>query len=229
MGAALGALAGGVGAVPGAALGGAWGAEAGLVILEWLGLGFLAASIGSSVGSAARQAEQAVEIAWRSVDAPATADLAVTRAAEELASAVAQVFRGVLQGIVAFLLSEGAAAAAARVPELTARLRGSRLGGRFATWVEQSWQRLITNPRLRPQEISAGPSNGGARRGAWSAAEAQPSKVAPREATPAAPSIRRIPVSGARLQATRDGALHNQEWRKIDVAEFKAMRTRGWI
>jgi hypothetical protein len=100
--------------------------------------------MGKSLGSAARLAEQAVEVAWRSVDEPATADLAITRAAEELPSAVAQIFRGVLQGIVAFLLSKGAAAAASRVPELTAQLRGSRLGARFAAWVEQSWQRLIT-------------------------------------------------------------------------------------
>jgi hypothetical protein len=50
VGAALGAFAGGAGAVPGATIGGAWGAEARLVILEWLGLGFLAASVGKSLG-----------------------------------------------------------------------------------------------------------------------------------------------------------------------------------
>jgi hypothetical protein len=40
------------------------------------------------------------------------------------------------------------------------------------------------------------------------------------------PAVRRIPVSGARLEAPHDGALHNQDWESIQVREFKAERSQ---
>src|SRR5262249_34146355 len=102
-GAALGALAGGVGAAPGAVAGATLGAEAGPTILEWLGLAFLVIYIGKSLVSATERAKVAIDIAWHSVDKPARAKRAITQAAQILAEAVADVFRGVLQGVVAFL------------------------------------------------------------------------------------------------------------------------------
>ena len=60
---------------------------------------------------------------------------------------MALAFRGVLQGVVAFLLAKGMAAAAGRVPELVASLRKSRLGGTFATWVEHNWAALVEKPK----------------------------------------------------------------------------------
>ncbi|HEU4583570.1 MAG TPA: hypothetical protein VFS67_35170 [Polyangiaceae bacterium] len=217
VGAALGALAGGVGALPGAAVGGAWGAEAGVWILEWLGLGFLAVSVGRSLGHAARLAELGVRDAWNAPVSRVSRELAIDQAAAELARAVAHVVRAILQGIVALLLSKGAEAAQARVAELTAQLRSSRLGARFATWVEQGWQRLITNPKLQPSQIAPAPRTGGAAKSVRDGEAA---------AAPAS-TVRRVPVSSARLQARADGALHNRDWTRIDVKEFKATRPEG--
>lgn len=230
VGAALGALAGGVGALPGAALGGAWGAEAGVWILEWLGLGFLAISVGRSLGLATRQAQLAVQEASRAVDSRVSRDLAIDDAAAGLARAVAYVVRAVLQGIVAFLLSKGAEGVQSRVTELTARLRGSRLGARFATWVEQGWRRLIANPKLQPGRIAPVQRSGGAGkslRGADAPEALAPPPRRPTSSATAPTTERRIPVTGARLEATPNGALHNRDWAKIDVRDFEARRSEG--
>ncbi len=162
-GAALGALAGGVGAIPGAAAGATVGLEAGTALLEWLGLAFLVVYIGKSLLAGTRLAATAVGRAWHSVDqSPAMREVSVVTASHELATAVALVFRGVLQGVVAFLLAKGTAAAASRVPELVAGLRKSRLGGSFASWVERNWAALVENPKLKdaPPAIVWPPNRG---------------------------------------------------------------------
>lgn len=79
-----------------------------------------------------------------------------------LAAAVAEFFRGVLQGIVAFLMAKGTAAVAARVPELAAKLRSSKLGAAFAEWVERNWAELVNNPKLKPPPEIAPQTSGGA-------------------------------------------------------------------
>jgi hypothetical protein len=158
-GAAIGALAFGVGAAPGAVAGASLGFEAGVVILDFLGLAFLAGYIGKSLMEASVAAGEAVQTAWHSVDDRGTQQTEVDRAARRLAFAVGLVFRGVLQGIVAFLLARGTAAAAERVPELITRLRKSKLGGSFAAWVERNWKALIANPRLTGDRGS-GPRGG---------------------------------------------------------------------
>lgn len=153
-GALIGSLAGGVGAAPGAAAGASIGFEAGTWILTYLGLAFMGAYIAETVASAVRKATFAIGIAWRSVDSQISPSMAIDRAARLLADAVADIFRGVLQGIVAFLLSKGLSAAKGRVPELVGRLRKSKLGDGFATWVEQNWERLVRNPKLQPKSVS---------------------------------------------------------------------------
>jgi hypothetical protein len=155
-GAALGAFAFGAGAVPGAAAGAAAGAEAGLFILEWLGIAFLAAYIGKSLLSAAKKSTDAIKIAWNSADSRSTQEHAITVAAQELADAVADIFRGVLQGVVAFLLSKGMGAAQSRMPELVGKLKTSKLGEGFANWVERNWEGLVKNPKLNGQEVPGG-------------------------------------------------------------------------
>jgi hypothetical protein len=155
-GAALGALAFGVGAAPGAVAGAGVGLEAGTLLLEWLGLAFLVVYIGKSLLAGTQLAATAVGRAWHSVDeAPAMRAVSVVTASHELASAVAVVFRGVLQGVVAFLLAKGVAAAAGRVPELVGNLRKSRLGGTFASWVERNWAALVENPKLKDTSHTA--------------------------------------------------------------------------
>jgi hypothetical protein len=160
-GALLGALAFGAGAAPGAVAGAAAGAEAGLAILEYLGVAFLAAFVGKSMLEATRISFAAAEVAWHSVEHPPTADVELDRSAHLFARAVAEVFRRVLQGIVAFLMKEGIGAAKARMPELVTKLRASRLGEGFAKWVEAHWERLVRNKKLQPG-VQAVPPNGGA-------------------------------------------------------------------
>jgi hypothetical protein len=161
-GAALGALAGGVGAVPGAAAGADTGFAVGLGILDYLGLGFLVAYVAVGLAQAVSTAGDGMLIAWRSVDQPGTQRLNIDLAAHKLAFALGILFRSILQGIVAFLLAKGVAAAAGRVPELAAKLRASRLGAGFADWVGKNWKSLVDDPRLNPKPQGAGGARSGA-------------------------------------------------------------------
>lgn len=159
VGGAVGSLAFGLGVAPGAYAGASAGFNAGLVILNYLGLAFLAAYIGGALFYAGCKAKQAVRIAW---EAPEHQEKTseVFRAADLLGEAVGQVFAGILQGVVAFLLAKGTANAAARVPELVGQLRQSKLGAGFAAWVEANWKTLIENPRLGG--VKQGGQNGSA-------------------------------------------------------------------
>jgi hypothetical protein len=154
-GAAIGALAMGIGAAPGAAFGATAGFEAGVALLEGLGLAFLVTAIGASVAEAGRLAHRAVHEAWNSVDEPSSRWFHVDHSGRTLASASAALLRGVLQGIVAFLVTKGANAAASQVPELAAKLRASKLGQGFAAWVERNWASLIKNERLQQKQAPA--------------------------------------------------------------------------
>ena len=62
-GAAIGALAFGAGAIPGAAIGGELGLDAGIALLDFLGVAFLAVYIGKSVIEAGKMAAHAVVLA----------------------------------------------------------------------------------------------------------------------------------------------------------------------
>jgi hypothetical protein len=169
-GAVIGALGFGVGSVPGAMVGAGLGFKAGLVLLNYLGLAFLAGFIGQSLLQAASEAKGAVSDAWKSVetDSDMLVKLGRERASHRFALSVALVFRGVLQGVVAFLLAKGVPAAGRRVPELISKLRASKLGAGFAGWVEVNWRRLIANPRLQGEYVRGRPmssatgENGGA-------------------------------------------------------------------
>jgi hypothetical protein len=188
-GAAIGALAAGVGAAPGALFGAGLGLEAGLALLEGLGLAFLAAAIGTSLIQAIKLAGSAVDEAWHAIDDPRSRWFHVQHAGETLATALGVLMRGVLQGIVAFLLAKGANAAASRVPELVAKLRESRFGQGFAMWIERNWASLLKNERLQAREEAApvfesksSPSSGGRTQAA-----APPMKPAAAPAEPAPP------------------------------------------
>ena len=180
-GAAIGTLALGIGAGPGAGFGDAVGFESGVALLEGLGCAFLVAVIGKSVAEAGQLAKRAVREAWHSVDEPRSRGFHVDRAGRTLAAAAAALMRGVLQGIVAFLVAKGANAAASRVPELVTKLRGSKLGEGFAAWVERNWASLIKNERLQQKQataqVGAGKAGGG---GTPSNAESGSSKAATR-------------------------------------------------
>jgi hypothetical protein len=104
VGAAAGALLGGVGAGPGAAA----GFEAGMFILTWAGIGFLAGYIVGKLGLAASLAVDAASLAWNSVElAPEDRRQQEERAGKMFARALGEVMRALLQGIVAFLMTQG--------------------------------------------------------------------------------------------------------------------------
>jgi ADP-ribosyltransferase exoenzyme len=184
-GAAIGALAGGIGAVPGAALGASAGLEAGVALLDVLGLGFLADAIVTSVEGATRKAGLAVHEAWHSVDDPRSRWFHVDHAARGLAQSLGILMHGVLQGVVAFLTAKGGSAIASRVPELVAKLRSSRLGQGFASWVERRAPALLENERLKPS-LAPEPS-GGATPELAAAPEPAPAPRPPRPSKPATP------------------------------------------
>jgi hypothetical protein len=200
-GAALGAVAAGVGALPGVALGAGLGLEAGLALLEILGLAFLAAVIGGSLLDATGMAAGAVNEAWHAIDDPRSRRFHIEHAGTTLAAALGVLMRGVLQGTVAFLLANGVSQAASRVPELVARLRASRFGETFATWVESHWPALLRNERLQPPR-STGPGESGQpstspSASSWSrggAASQRPSSSAPKQEISTAPETAAAPA-----------------------------------
>jgi hypothetical protein len=212
-GAALGALAGGVGAIPGAAAGAALGFNVSLAILNFLGLAFLAVYIGEALLDGIRVAGEAAQMAWNAIDHRGGEDLAVESAAAHLAYAGALVFRGVLQGIVAFLLARGTAAAASRVPELVAQLRASKLGAGFAEWVSKNWQGLLTNPKLKPP--SAKTSNQPATGAATSPAPQASGSEAPTSRPPARPVEKPAPPPAE----SKADALARQMFERAQKAE----------
>ena len=166
-GAAVGVFLGGVGAAPGAIVGGQLGLEAGTALLAWMGLGFLAAAIGQGMGELTGVLRRAIRCAWYAPE-HRYPPFEIDRAAEDLARAVGILFRLILQGLLAYVLKNGAvsasqavastgrtiisggtrAAADATLAEVSALLRQSKLPDGFAVWLERNWEDLKRNPKL---------------------------------------------------------------------------------
>lgn len=149
VGAIIGALAGGVGAIPGAAAGAAAGAELGMLLLNALGIGFLAVYIVQHITKVFDLATQGVREAWDAPSSPMPTSAKIDHASRSLARAVAVFIRLILEGIVLYLLEKGTAVTAQRVAEVGAKLRASKLGVRLAEYVERNWKALVENPKLR--------------------------------------------------------------------------------
>jgi hypothetical protein len=187
VGATVGALAGGVGAGPGAAGGAKLGFEAGVVILNWLGLGFLVIYVASNLVEVAGLLLRGTRRAWNAGGREAgERNAEVDRAAREIAGAVGVLFRLVLEAIVLYLLAKGTAAAAERVAGLVTKLKESRLGAGFARWVEENWRALVEDPRLntnsRKRVGSGGDSTVPESRPAPQPAEPRPTKTTAEDA-----------------------------------------------
>lgn len=116
IGAGLGALAGGVGAAPGAAL----GFEAGLALLEWLGLGFLIAWVGQKVIEIGGAFGQFIGTVWGADGDQQRID----QAAQEFADAVGRLCGAVIEGLVMFGAAKG-------VRMLFSTIRGTQAGRKF--------------------------------------------------------------------------------------------------
>ncbi|MGJ0427886.1 DUF6861 domain-containing protein [Methylobacter sp.] len=166
-GAAVGFFLGGVGVAPGAIVGGELGLEAGTALLAWMGLGFLAAAIGQGMGELTGVLKRAIRCAWHAPE-HRYPPFEIDRAAEDLARAVGILFRLILQGLLAYVLKNGAvsasravastsrtiisggtgAAADATLAEVSALLRKSKLPDGFIVWLERNWDDLKRNPKL---------------------------------------------------------------------------------
>jgi YD repeat-containing protein len=229
-GAAVGALAFGAGAGPGAVAGASLGFDAGLVLLEYLGVAFLAGYIGKSVVDASEVATRAVELAWNSVDQGIGKQDEIDYAGRRLAAALGILMRGILQGVIAFLLAKGTSAVAARASELATKLRTSKFGEGFASWVEARAQGLLDNPRLKdpraPGPVRTG--GGGAKDGASSgggtgatkASEPPPAKAPATNAADAPAASSTTEASAAdRNRVARDKTVN--EGHPVDVATGK--------
>ena len=161
VGAGIGALGGGVGAGPGAVVGAKVGLAAGMKLLAYLGIAFLAVYLTSKLGEVAGWLKRGVVRAWEAGGkVPTERDREINQAAHDLARAIGVLFRLVLEAIVLYLLAKGTAAAAGRVAGLVRQLKRSRLGTGFAQWVERNWQSLIKDPRLNPELRKAAPGGG---------------------------------------------------------------------
>jgi len=186
-GAAVGALAAGAGALPGAVIGAGVGFDAGLWLLNIVGLGFLLIYVKDGLQEVVALASSAMAKAWHAADR-GDPQQAIDDAAKDLAKAVGVFFRLVLQGLVAFLLVKGSQAAATRLAELVGKLRETPLGTRFAVWVEANWQSLVEDPHLRPQpawsRATTPAESGGAPAGT-------PRAAAPAVREPARPAAKR--------------------------------------
>lgn len=160
IGAGLGSLAFGVGAIPGAAI----GAEAGNVVGEWvliyLGLKMLAEGLVNTIPPALRLYVQGFRIAWGPTendrpDARYSADYyhGEDMAAHRFADGHVLMIMAILIAIVAYLTrgkSEEALMQAVRKSE--------RLGTKMADWLEENKGRLLKNDNLKPKVVERAPS-----------------------------------------------------------------------
>ncbi len=101
-GAAVGFFFGGIGAAPGAAAGARLGFLVGMEILEWLGIGFLVAYVGSRLDKVNAEFSSGARDAFNSCGAAGRIDAA----ARQMADAIGILFSLILQGIVAYLAKE---------------------------------------------------------------------------------------------------------------------------
>ena len=164
-GGAIGFFAGGVGAVPGAAIGAGLGMDAGVAVLSWLGLAFLAVAIVRALAEVSGMVTRAVGQAWHA-EGTAWRRQEIDTAGQLLADAVGRLMLAIIMAVVARLAATQAMAsterAAASAEELYAALRKSRLGAGFADWVRANAQRLLDNPRLRMHnEVRGSGAKGG--------------------------------------------------------------------
>ncbi|WP_233587951.1 SH3 domain-containing protein [Corallococcus sp. CA049B] len=130
IGAALGALAGGVGAAPGAAA----GFEVGMLLLEWLGLGFLVKWASDSLHRIGKAFATFFKSVWNANGNHKQLD----KAAHELAEAIGTLAGVIVEVLVMWASAKGAEAA-------LAALKGTPVESAFGVSRLGSWLRERTN------------------------------------------------------------------------------------
>jgi hypothetical protein len=191
IGAGLGSLAFGVGAIPGAAI----GAEAGNVVGEWvlmyLGLKMLAEGLVNTIPPALRLYVQGFRIAWGPTekdrpDARYSADYhhGEDMAAHRFADGHVLMIMAILIAIVAYLTrgkSEEALMQAVRKSE--------RLGVKMADWLADNKERLLKEERLRPKAQMRAPSQDSADESSSNASRGSPRPKSSAPETPPKPTV----------------------------------------
>jgi hypothetical protein len=168
LGGAAGALIGffglGVGALPGAAAGAAFGTQAGAWVLGFLGLKALIEDLGTAIPDALRHYELGFKLAWGPVHRWEQ-DEGTHRAPYELAEGHLVLMMAMLSALMAYLTrGRGDPAAKARI--LQEIRQSPRLGPKVADWVVANEDKLTRHPSLKPKgqqvQMSAGKPPGDA-------------------------------------------------------------------
>jgi hypothetical protein len=134
VGAGVGSLFGGVGAVPGAAAGFA----VGMALLEAVGLVFLAVYLKDRIGDIAAALYAGARLAWKSCGDTASVDAA----ARQMAEAVGLFFAALLQALLLYL---GSALASRSLAASRRALRGSKLFKsceKLEAWINENFREL---------------------------------------------------------------------------------------
>ncbi len=110
-------------AIPAAVGGGELGFDAGLLILDALGIGFLLKDIFTSIPKVFELVKQGVETAWNAgASKQRSAEEDIDRAAQQLADAEAELVNIVLQGVFIWILSKSAVAKSGKLAGATKSL-----------------------------------------------------------------------------------------------------------
>lgn len=164
IGGAVGSLAFGAGALPGAAVGGSIGLEVGNIILMALGLASIAEYFCQNAGPCVMNLYHGLVIAWHAEEGLKPPGLDPTggsaamiqerteRAARQLASGQEQLVLLLLTAIVAFLMGRYSWNAGESVATRSFRLRSEITNKEFAEWLARNEQQLLKMQELQPKE-----------------------------------------------------------------------------
>lgn len=164
IGGAVGSLAFGAGALPGAAVGGSIGLEVGNIILMALGLASIAEYFCQGAAPCAMNLYHGVVTAWHAEDGLKPPGLDPTggsaamiqerteRAARQLASGQEQLVLLLLTAIVAFLMGRYSLNAMESVATRSARLRAEITNKEFAEWLGRNEQQLLKLQELQAKD-----------------------------------------------------------------------------
>lgn len=164
IGGAVGSLAFGAGALPGAAVGGSIGLEVGNIILMALGLASIADYFRQGVGPCASSLSEGFMTAWRAEDglkppgldptggSAAMIQERIERAARQFARGQEQYVLLLLTAIVAFLMGRYSLNAMENVATRSFRLRAEITNKEFAEWLARNEQQLLKLQELQPKD-----------------------------------------------------------------------------
>ncbi|HEX4810681.1 MAG TPA: hypothetical protein VH325_17225 [Bryobacteraceae bacterium] len=152
----VGLLSAGTGTAYGVATGASAGLDLGVAILDWLGISFLMPYVVLRLPVVMSPARRGVSLAWVAGRNPLHSSQAdIEAAARILSKAPGAFFAVLLQGIVSYVMHEtktvnpnqvvSSESYSDVIAALVTRLRRSRLGNDFATFVQREFPKLLEN------------------------------------------------------------------------------------